>query len=133
MWYSCSKTFVLAGSSSSWTPTSGLMKGGYPITVFGAGFSPSRYDYTCKFICGNFSASSSEVSPKTTSSIVCSLPSMSCEIDATVSIFKGNSERPGRSKFHLDSYWTEVLPTTGPNGGGTILEVDGLGFLSSVA
>ena len=39
-------------------PSNGDPAGGTVVTVLGAGFSPSRYDYACRFTCGNVSVMS---------------------------------------------------------------------------
>ena len=117
---------------SSISPTSGYPTGDSMITIAGAGFSPSRYDYSCRFTCEDVHVISLPVSPASVSSVACKVPTWSGETcDATVTVLKGASVLMGSATFKYLTMWTAVLPTFGPNAGGTILQVMGAGFNSS--
>ena len=126
---------VVAASLSSLSPTRGDAVGGSLITVAGAGFSSSRYDYSCKFTCGDqLSVTSAQVSPVSGQALVCTTPAWpgdTCK--TTVELFKAASRLVGSALFHYSTVWMAVSPTLGPNGGGTAIQMTGAGFNSSAA
>ena len=125
---------MVTGSVSSLSPTHGDAVGGSLVTVVGAGFSSSRYDYSCKFTCGGLSVSSAQVSPDSGQALVCTTPAWPGETcKTTVELFKAASRLGGSAIFYYTTLWMSASPTVGPNGGGTTIQVTGGGFNSSAA
>ena len=124
---------LFAGAIIAVQPTSGDPLTGASITVFGAGFSPGRYDYSCKFECKDSSVSSMLVSPSSVTSLVCTAPIWPGETCTTkVTIFRSLAMLAGSSTFTYEMYWASVTPSVGANGGGTILAISGAGLNSSL-
>jgi len=118
-------TYVAAPTVSSVSPAGGPISGGTKVTITGAGFNGATVV--------DFGTMPATIVTVSSTSILVVSPAGTGEVDVTVMTPGGTSAKSSADQFTYAPTVSNISPTTGPPGGGTLVTITGTGLAGAMA